>query len=113
MRFSEFEMMQIEKEVGGYCRRRTNPATRDKLSIKYRTRGLSVTIYERRAAWRRPGEWTEGNAAQFRKDPDTKTWRLYCRDQHSRWHRYDLPPFPSLAPLLEEVDRDPTGIFWG
>ncbi|HEY7139443.1 MAG TPA: DUF3024 domain-containing protein [Methylomirabilota bacterium] len=38
----------------------------------------------------------------------------YCLHRDRRWHAYQaLPAGPSLALLLEEVDRDPTGIFWG
>lgn len=59
-------------------------------------------------------EWTEVPVAQFRREPGSERWRLYCADRHSRWHAYQgIKPAKSLTTLLAEVDRDPTGIFWG
>jgi len=41
-------------------------------------------------------------------------WTLYWRDRNQRWHKYDLiAPSPDILTLLDEVDRDPTCIFWG
>jgi Protein of unknown function (DUF3024) len=41
-------------------------------------------------------------------------WRLYCQHRDLRWHSYQaLPAASSFAKLLDEVDADPTGIFWG
>jgi hypothetical protein len=39
---------------------------------------------------------------------------LYWRDRNLRFHRYEqLPPSPHIDDLLQEIDRDPTAIFWG
>jgi Protein of unknown function (DUF3024) len=52
--------------------------------------------------------------AQLRYDPADHHWRLYCADRNSRWHYYDMAePTPHLDELLNEIDEDPTGIFWG
>jgi len=52
--------------------------------------------------------------AQFRFRPEDSNWLLYWADRNSRWHAYgDLEPSIDLDELLGEVDRDPTGIFWG
>ncbi|MBT8226113.1 MAG: DUF3024 domain-containing protein [Dactylosporangium sp.] len=43
-----------------------------------------------------------------------RTWQLYYRDRNLRFHRYDqVPPTATIADLLDEIERDPTGIFWG
>ena len=43
-----------------------------------------------------------------------KTWSLYWRDRNLRFHTYDrLRPTGNVDQLLDEIDRDPTGIFWG
>jgi len=43
-----------------------------------------------------------------------REWTLYWRDRNQRWHRYDsAAPTSAIAALLEAMDRDPTGIFWG
>lgn len=42
------------------------------------------------------------------------TWTLYWSDRNDRWHRYELiGPTADIRTLLDEVDQDPTGIFWG
>ena len=39
---------------------------------------------------------------------------LYWRDQNLQLHEYDLAdPTPDIRDLLDEIDRDPTSIFWG
>jgi hypothetical protein len=43
-----------------------------------------------------------------------KSWALYWRDRNLRFHLYDLlAPSSRVEDLLGEIDRDPTGIFWG
>jgi hypothetical protein len=40
-------------------------------------------------------------------------WSLYWADRNDHWHRYDdLDPGP-LDTVLNEIEADPTGIFWG
>jgi death-on-curing protein len=42
-----------------------------------------------------------------------RRWTLYWPDRNGRFHRYqDLPPGP-IAALLDEIDGDPFGKFWG
>jgi Protein of unknown function (DUF3024) len=39
---------------------------------------------------------------------------LYWRDRNLRFNIYDLlPPSDRVDDLLDEIDRDPTCIFWG
>jgi len=76
----------------------------------------AVTICERRAPWREGigPEWTSRGIARFRFTAKSGTWSLYWRDRNQQWHRYDrLDPSPDVLILLDEVDRDPTCIFWG
>jgi hypothetical protein len=41
-------------------------------------------------------------------------WSLYGRDRNLKFHEYDLAdPTPDIRDLLNEIDRDPTNIFWG
>ncbi|MDZ5489005.1 DUF3024 domain-containing protein [Micromonospora sp. 4G53] len=59
-------------------------------------------------------EWTRLPVARLRYAKNTGTWTLYYRDRNLRFHRYDLiPPTGNMAELLDELDRDPTAIFWG
>jgi hypothetical protein len=58
--------------------------------------------------------WIREEVAQLRYSPDGQQWQLYCADSNSRWHRYEPAPATTrLEELINEIDRDPTGIFWG
>ena len=75
-----------------------------------------MTIFELRAPWSGDTDrsWTRGPVAQFRYDDDSLRWTLYWRDRDQRWFEYDrIEPSVELADLLEEVNADPAGIFWG
>ena len=99
-----------------FCENRVPDRLRDNVQLKCLRRGNSITISERRPPWRVDlgPDWTEFKVAQLRYDPAEGTWSLYCRDRHERWFLYDdVGPASSVAPLLAEIDEDPTGIFWG
>jgi hypothetical protein len=75
-----------------------------------------LTIVERRAPWRQDlgPEWTSFPIAQLRYTIAEKSWTLYWRDRNLRFHVYDLhAPSNRVEDLLNELDRDPTCIFWG
>ncbi len=114
MAFSELERRQVDRELHAYAERRLPPHIRNEIRLEHRFRGDTVTLFESRPAFQRPGEWTPVPVAQFRYDRRKRTWMLYWADRNSRWHMYDdITPASDLGPLLAEVDRDPTGIFWG
>jgi hypothetical protein len=69
-----------------------------------------------RAPWRDDygPDWTSFPIARLRYTATTNTWILYWRDRHLKFHRYDMiDPTPQIEDLLTEIDRDPSGIFWG
>ena len=75
-----------------------------------------MTIVERRAPWREDfgPEWTRSPIARLRYVQRTGVWTLYWRDRNACWHRYDrVGPSARIEVLLDELDADPTGIFWG
>lgn len=114
MSLPEFTRKQIEKTLDAYCDNRVPLHVRDKLRLKYVFRADSVSLYEERPVWNNPTEFTQGMVAQFRFDAKAKSWTLYWRDRNSKWHVYDrISPSKVFDDLLAEVDKDPTGIFWG
>ncbi|WP_433358519.1 DUF3024 domain-containing protein [Micromonospora saelicesensis] len=75
-----------------------------------------LTIVECRAPWRADlgSEGSRLPVARLRFTRTTGIWTLYYRDRSLRFHRYDLiPPTTNVVELLDELDRDPTAIFWG
>lgn len=105
----------VESSLISFVEQRVPPHVRDKVGIGYRFRGNSVTLFERRVPFRDPGgEWTESHIAQFRFNPEKNTWSLYWSDRNSKWHEYDnIEASEDFDVLLQEVDQDPTAIFWG
>lgn len=114
MSLSDTVRHEVETRLRLFCEKRVAPEVRDRVKLTYGFRGNSVTLYEDRVGWRDPARWTHMPIAQFRFDERTGQWTLYCADRNSRWHEYgEIEPTSRFELLLEEVDRDPTGIFFG
>ena len=115
MALPEFIKAIIEKKLGLFCNNRVPAHIRNKLNVSFETRANNVTIYENRAPWcSELTEWTKMKVAQIRYDEKTTLWRLYCCDRHEKWHQYEpLSAMKNLDLLINEIETDPTGIFWG
>jgi hypothetical protein len=100
-----------------WCDARVPPDARGQLRVEPDVGSTAVTIVERRPPWRpelASGGWSSTAVARLRYTATRGLWTLQCADAEGRWHRYDsIGPTPSVATLLAEIDRDPTGIFWG
>lgn len=104
----------VEKKIGSYCEQKIPEGVRDKVRAAYRVRGNAVTIFEQRPTFGKPEKWVDIPVAQLRYDEATKKWELYCADRNGRWHDYlYVEATPDVDKLLQEIDEDPTGIFWG
>jgi hypothetical protein len=102
--------------IATYCATKVPAKHDDKLIIEYKVRGNTITIYECRPPWREEigPNWTKMRVCTFEWDPGTCLWTLYAHDRNDR--RLECPfiePAPDLAPLIRDLDKDPTGIFWG
>ena len=104
----------VELSLISFIEQRVPLYVRDQVRLSYRFRGNSVTLYEDRPSFPKPSEWVNIPVAQFRFNAEKHLWTLYCADRNSRWHEYlELEPSHDFEVLLEEVNEDPTGIFWG
>jgi hypothetical protein len=102
--------------IAAYCATKVPAEHGEKLRIEYKVRGNTITIYECRPPWRKDigPSWTRMRICTFEWDPRTRVWTLYARDRNDR--RLEYPFMKSaldLAPLIRELENDPTGIFWG
>jgi len=114
MPLPELTKKQIEKKLGVYCKAKAPTQCKDEFRLGFTFRGNSVTLFEERPAFMKPDTWVQIVVAQFRFSPLSKAWTLYCADRNSKWHLYsEIDPALNFEVLLEEVDDDPTGIFWG
>ena len=102
--------------VERWCRDKVSDNVRDQLRIECDVSGRDVTIVERRPPWGPDAglEWMTSSVARLRYLKSRGVWRLYWSDSDEGWHEYPrLPVATQVAELLEEIDRDPTALFWG
>jgi hypothetical protein len=107
---------QAELVLAKYCREHIPPAMSDQVRLEYEVRGLTAILVERRPPWpsQTPDEeWLRIPIARLPYAVDSARRSLDWPDSDDRWHRYQFTGATTLAGLLREVDRDPTGIFWG
>ena len=108
----ELDLRRIRK----FCDERVPSHLRDQVRIEVEVDGTRVTVVERRPPWRPEfgPEWSRNPVASLRYSPKHGHWSLLWSDSGGRWHRYDgIGPSPHVTDLLAELERDPTGIFWG
>jgi len=104
----------VDKYLGKYCAEKVPEEARDQVRCEYTIRGNTVTLLERRPAWRDPTEWVEIRVAQFRFEPRSSRWTLYFTDRNSRWRVYpESTPSSDFRLLLQAVDVDDLNVFWG
>ncbi len=78
--------------------------------------GRHLTVLECRPPWRPEygPDWTRLPVVRFHYAAARREWAIYWRDRNLKFHRYDLVgPSRHIESLLDEVDADRTGIFWG
>ena len=112
--FPDIQHHQVERLMAPLCVVPTDPAVRSQLRIGFRVDRLSVVLFESRPGLMAPHNWQEEPVAKFTYVKSRDNWKLFCMLRDLKWHRYE--PFPEsreLAPLVDEVRSDPTGIFWG
>jgi|SRR5678816_3582634 hypothetical protein len=104
----------IETKLKKYCEDRIPAHVKSGVRLTFRFRGNSVTLTEERPLFTDASKWVGITVAQFRFNPKTSKWTLYCSDRNSRWHEYlESEPDAKIETLLEHVEKDVTGIFWG
>lgn len=114
MALTEFEKKRIEKIFTDYCEKKVPLQYRNELRVEFQIRGNDVCLFECRPPWRREGEWTSSKIARFKKDPKTETWLLSWADRNNKWREYPPLPFHArIEKLLDEVEKNENGVFWG
>lgn len=105
---------EVDRVVGEYCEMRIPSHVRDKIRVVYEVRGEQRDDPRDAAALARRHGLRNGPRRRSQLRHEDKKWLLYWSDRHGRWFLYDqLGPTENLFMVLEETDRDPTGIFWG
>jgi hypothetical protein len=116
MAIPDTEMARVRKRLEA-LRDRVPPHARDQVWYDWRVRGNQVTVAENRPAWwpgAGPDEITVHEFARFQYDPGTGDWMLKWSDRNGKFHPYE--GFERVRPferVVDEVEADPTGIFFG
>jgi hypothetical protein len=102
--------------IHAYCEQRVPPHALAQVRVEAIVEGNAVTIVERRPPWHAGlgPELTTSPIARLRFVVKDRWWVLYWRDRDQKWHPYPHDGRSAdVAVLLDEIDGDPTGIFWG
>ena len=109
---SDFQRALVEQLLRPLCTVPAHAATMVRKGLRFE--GASVILFESRPRFDLPNDWMEHPVAKFVFVKRSGAWRLFCETRDLRWHTYTpLAEAPDLGPLVAEVARDPTGIFWG
>ncbi|MGH8649590.1 MAG: DUF3024 domain-containing protein, partial [Burkholderiales bacterium] len=110
----KYELRLVERLLDRFYDRRLLAHVQHETRLGHAIRGNSITLYELRPGLDDPAKWERSPVAQFRFSSGRGLWSLYRHDQGRRWRPYEgAAATRNFEALLNEVDRDPTSIFWG
>jgi len=112
MPLPELDVARVQR----WCAARVPEHARHQVRVECELAPSHLTIVQRRVPWPEnyEPEWTSFPIARLRYTAADRSWTLYSRDRHLRFHIYDpLAPSHRVEDLLTEIDHDPTCIFWG
>ena len=108
------DLAQVTALLDRYCETKVPRHASDRLRLKHRVDGLAVYLVESRPHFQHRTRWYDLDVAKFRYRMKDKSWLLYWSDRNDKWHEDDYRPAAKhFQTLLDHVDRDPTGIYWG
>jgi Protein of unknown function (DUF3024) len=123
MALTDIEHHKIKKFIGGLCEDRTPEHLKDQLRYEYEIYKQSVVVFEVRPVVRvrsdthplnDPSEYTQAPIAKIKFIRSSNTWRLYWQRADMKWHSYEpLDSSKDLKDLIDEIERDPNGCFFG
>ena len=88
--------------------------SRGRIRFGFRVEGNAIVLFESHPHFQDRRRWIDSPVAKFRYLLSRKEWHLFWRDRNLKWRTYEwLTPKRTFAPLLAEVERDPTHLFWG
>ena len=91
-------------------------AARTQIRYEIDVTDRAITLVECRAPWNPDlgSTWSRAPVCRFRYTRTRNEWSLYWRDRNLEFHQYDpVAPTPHLDQLVNHVDSDRSGLFWG
>jgi hypothetical protein len=114
MALDEFTRERTREMLDHYCRTEVPAHAQHQVRVTWRFWRDSVILYEERKLPWNPDCWSKMKIARMDFDAESKGWTLRAYDRNDRPFVYsELRPRSSLETVLQEIDEDPTCIFWG
>lgn len=109
------QLRECLKAVGEFLeKKRPPPQIRGELDYRADIKGSDLMIVEVRPAFEDPDQFVEHPVAKVKWVSSRMVWRLFWMRADMKWHSYvPLPEAPTVRAVLDEVDRDPNGCFFG
>jgi hypothetical protein len=109
MTLREIEQHRVKKILGDFCNRRIPKDQRGQTRLSYEIEGDEVILIQETVIG---FDWIRVPIAKIQYSYELLSWRLYWSDSGS-WKEYITGPTLNLQTLVDEIDTDPSGVFWG
>ena len=110
----DIQRARVDSLLGPICQPHPDPQIAAEVRRGYRFEGADAVLFEGQPSFLKPEVWHERPIAKFRFNKSRGVWQLFCMFRDLKWRAYEpLRESADLAQLVSEVQRDPTGIFWG
>ena len=115
MAFKESETKQIDWIMQKFWYKNRPPEhARHQVDLSYEINNQAVEIFLLRAFWRDPSQTVREPIVKSTYVKKSGKWKIYWQRADMRWHLYE--PYPEavdLETVLQVVEEDPYGCFWG
>lgn len=102
------------KQIEYYCNTKLPEHVKNEIAMKYEIRGKTFTLIESRPKWDDDSVWIDMPIAKMKYDDKIMKWQLYCVLGNGKWIVYDgLESQQDMQKCIDEIEADPTCIFWG
>ena len=98
-----------------WCASRVSGEAAKEVRVVGTVDGRCVVIAEERPPWQgaEGAPWESYPVARLTYVMSSRSWKLEVSTEGERFRRYSNLPSGSLDEVLEELDVDPTFVFWG
>lgn len=110
----ELLQRQAHRLLDKFCQERVPCERFHGLRLGYSMGDNQVTLFEERLAPAAEDNWLRTPIARFVYSPEQNQWLLFSLDKNLCWQiDKDIAPSLNLKCLIEALDNDPNGRFWG
>ena len=114
MALSEFEHKRCVDLLEGWLEKRRPPLyKRAQLDYGYTIHNQTIELLEIRPLWDRPMETKQRPFARMTFVRTQNHWKVYWMMSNGKWCAHDPATFERLEDVLEDVELDEMGCFYG